>query len=356
MAYEGAPRPPPCRAEHVGSLLRPARLISAHKQFASGEISEAELDKCVADEVGAIVRFQQRLGLKCVTDGEFGRYMFYDGFFDGLEGMELVRDPAPELFQDWLPHYAKCKQGGAWMPVKTWRAARRLGASTHQYVKWFNLVKAHVVPEDVRFIKMTVISPDWCHLTMGANAYSREVYNDDDAYFADVAAAYRRELAALYAAGCRDVQVDAPLLAAFCSEHMRAALTRDGYDPDERLDWYLWWINLCLGERPGDMTVGVHLCRGNSRGQQFFEGGYEAIAQRLFSTLEVDCFYLEYDTPRAGGLEPLRYLPQGKTAVLGLISTKTAELEDPAHIRALLDEAALIMGDEGKDGLWGILV
>ncbi|KZO97852.1 UROD/MetE-like protein [Calocera viscosa TUFC12733] len=351
MTHTPTPRPPPCRAEHVGSLLRPPRLIDAHTRFARGTLTQAELDKCVAEEVGAIVRFQQQLGFKCVTDGEFGRYMFYDGFFDGLEGMELVRDPSPELFQDWLPHYAKFKQGGPWKPVKTWRAAGKIGKSTHQYLKWFNLIKHHVAPEDVRFIKMTMISPDWYHITMGSNAYSKEAYADDDAYFMDIAAAYRRELAALYAAGCRNVQIDAPLLAAFCSEHMRAALRRDGYDPDERLDWYLGWFNVCLGERPGDMVVGVHLCRGNSQGQHFYEGGYEAIAQRLFNKLEVDCFYLEYDSPRAGGLEPLRYLPAGKTAILGLISTKTPEMEDPARIKVLLDEAARIIGDEGKERL-----
>ena len=217
---------------------------------------------------------------------------------------------------------------------------------------------------------MTMAAPEWFHLRHGEFAYPKDVYSNDgtsayrrpgrpiqlsshatiDEYFNDIAVAYQEEIQALYAAGCRNIQFDDPLLAYFCAESMIKGMEERGIDHAALLDTYIRAYNNCLKGRPADMTVGLHLCRGNFRaGMHFSEGGYDRIAIKLFQEINVDCYYLEYDTPRAGSFEPLRHLPAHKTAVLGLITSKFPKLEEVDDLVSRIKNAAAIIAS-GEDG------
>jgi len=185
-----------------------------------------------------------------------------------------------------------------------------------------------------------VCAPEWFHLRHGPYAYDKSVYQTDEEYFADIAKAYREEFAELYSLGCRNIQFDDPLLAYFCAEKMIQGMKEEGVDSERLLQLYIDVYNDCLRERPADFNVGVHLCRGNFKGgRHFSEGGYDRIAVKLFNELQVDCYYLEYDTERAGTFEPLKHLPKNKTVVLGLITSKFPQLEDPEELKKRIASA-----------------
>ncbi|KZT56398.1 UROD/MetE-like protein [Calocera cornea HHB12733] len=338
--------PPPFRAEHIGSLKRPRHLIDARTALDKGELSKAALTKIEDEEVARIVKLQQKYGFHAITDGEFRRHMFYDGFFDNLEGMTLVKDPSPDIFMDYVPDIKAFKAVG-FKGGETYLATGKIKRVKPCYVPWFLSLAKDVAPEDVKHIKMTMAAPEWYHLRhSGKFAYSHDVYKNDAEYFADIAQAYREEIDALYEAGCRNIQIDDPLLAYFCADSMIAGLKEVGDDPEALLDSYIQLYNDCLATKKPDFSVGLHLCRGNFKdGVHFSEGGYDAIAVKLFNELHADFYYLEYDTPRAGGFEPLKELPKNKQVVLGLISSKVPKLEDKKEVIARIHEAAKYMGD-----------
>ena len=215
------------------------------------------------------------------------------------------------------------------------------------YVDQWNYLKNLLPKERQHEAKLTLAAPNWYHLRYKTGrAYPKEVYSSDAEYFDDIAAAYRAELKILYDNGLRNVQIDDPNLAYFCSEKMLKGFKEAGEDSDALLDQYIKLYNDCIRDRPSDMLVGVHLCRGNFvGGRHFSEGGYDRIATKLFRNLNVNTYYLEYDTPRAGGFEPLKQLPKGKNVILGLITSKFPELEDMTEMKKKVDQAANLISE-----------
>jgi len=230
--------------------------------------------------------------------------------------------------------------------------AAKLRRTKPLYVPEFNALKALVPEEDVRNLKITMCSPVWYDTRYG-NKWVKEgsnAYQSRAELFEDLTAIYREEIADLYAAGCRNIQIDEPTFTYFCfAPTIKGFKEIEGIDPQDLLDEYINVFNQCLRDKPEDMTVGVHLCRGNFRGKHFAEGSYDPIAEKLFQNMNVDCFYLEYDTERAGGFEPLVHLPKNKVAVLGLVTTKTPELESPELVVSRIEEAVKIIKDAHPD-------
>ncbi|KAF8552592.1 UROD/MetE-like protein [Imleria badia] len=334
---------PPFRAEHIGSLLRPDYLLEARRKFDKKEITQEQLRELEDRAIVDAVNMQREVGIKGFTDGEYRRHMFYDGFFEYLEGFEDVNNPPLEIFRRYVPDIRAFTVNNV-KPASTTLCTGKIKYIKSGYVPQFESLKALVQPDEVKNIKLTLAAPEWFHLRHGEHAYKPEVYADREAYFNDIAVAYRQELEVLYAAGCRNVQIDDPLLAYFCDVSMLKGLKDEGDDPDALLDAYIRLYNNCLATRPKDMTAGLHLCRGNFRHSiHFSEGGYDAIAMKLFNEVNVDCYYLEYDTPRAGTFEPLKHLPKHKSVVLGLITSKFPPLEDKALLKERVFDAARIV-------------
>ncbi|KAI0655349.1 UROD/MetE-like protein [Cubamyces menziesii] len=334
---------PPFRAEHIGSLKRPLKLLQKRKELDDGKCTVEELRVVEDEAIRTIVQMQREVGIKSITDGEFRRHMFYDGVFDNLEGMKHVQPVPPEMFMDYVPDVAAFKKLD-FKGADTYICVSKLKRTKPFYVPQYEALKALTTPEEHKNIKITMAAPEWFHLRHGEYAYPKDVYNNDEEYFADIATAYQAEIQDLYAAGCRNIQIDDPLLAYFCAESMIKGMEERGVDHEALLDTYIRAYNNCLKNRPADMNVGLHLCRGNFRnGMHFSEGGYDRIAIKLFKEINVDCYYLEYDTPRAGTFEPLKHLPPNKAVVLGLISTKFPTLEDVDDLVKRIHNAANII-------------
>ncbi|KAH8918310.1 UROD/MetE-like protein, partial [Atractiella rhizophila] len=335
---------PPFHAEHLGSLLRPDELLQLLR---SGE-DPAKLKEVQKREIKKSVDMQRSLGFKAVTDGEYSRHMFYDGFFDNLTGMKFVKDPPFEIFKLYVPDVAafvaKGFRGG-----ETYLCEGKLKREKDMYVPEFKYTASCVPPEEVKNVKITLAAPEWYHLRHGENAYDKSVYKTDEEYFADIAIAYQQELKALYEAGCRNVQFDDPLLAYFCAQSMLDGMKEAGIDSEKELTKYLNLYIDVLKNRPRDLHVGLHLCRGNFKGGvHFSEGGYDVIAQRLFNEVDVDTYYLEYDTERAGTFAPLSFVPANKNIVLGLISSKLPQLEDKEELKVKINQAAQLIAKGGN--------
>jgi 5-methyltetrahydropteroyltriglutamate--homocysteine methyltransferase len=306
---------PPFRAEHIGSLLRPAKLLA----------DRSLEDQCIVE----VIRWQESLGLKVVTDGEFRRESWRLGFVSKVAGfaraqawgnVDLQRDEAGNVM----------RVGDA--PVAVTRI-RRTGPIVADEVA-FSLKKTQ------RTVKATLPAPSYLHYPRGRNCVDRDVYPDLDQFFDDVVRVYREEIAALHAAGGRYLQIDEVAQTLLCDERLRDAVRARGDDPEKLVDLYIDLINRIVRERPAGMTIGVHMCRGNAMGKWIAAGGYERIAEKSFSRLEVDAFFLEFDTERAGGFEPLRFIPKEKTVVLGLITTKEPGLEPEDLLCRRIDAAA----------------
>ena len=322
MAHNGRP---PFRADHVGSFQRPPALAQAAREWRAGAIDDDAFrvvqDRAIAD----VVAFQEGLGFAAVTDGEFRRRGWSAGFIDAVEGFGLregtlgFRDDSGELGVAMSP-YAKA-------PL------RRTGAIVADDFRYLRSV-ATAMP------KVTIPSPPVMHYFLGRQSFEPEIYTDEEAYFADLTAIYRAEIAELAAAGCRYLQFDDTALPCNCDEAARGAVRARGEDPDRLTGTYAELINAALAGRPADMTVAMHLCRGNLKGAWMAEGGYEPIAETLFNAIDVDAYFLEYDTPRAGDFTPLRFVPAGKTVVLGLVSTKTPALETADGLKRRIEEAS----------------
>ena len=316
------------RADQVGSLLRPARLLKAREQHAKGTLDAAGLraieDECIAEAV----ELQQSIGLPAVTDGEFRRENWWIDFISRIGGVEIREgDAKTTAFVDrpeW--HYVP----------KNVVTTRKLGHPEAIYGKDFAYLKS--VAKNLA--KMTIPSPTRMHFHGGRKHISRDAYPDMEQFFADVARVYQEEIAALEGLGCRYIQIDDPLLTYFISDKLRQEVRDNGEDPEERLSRYVKLVNDCIAKRRPDTAVGIHLCRGNSRSAWIAEGGYERIAEQAFGGLAVDHFLLEYDDERSGDFEPLRFVPKGKKVVLGLVTTKNGKLERSDDLKRRIDAAA----------------
>ncbi|KAI0699462.1 UROD/MetE-like protein [Cytidiella melzeri] len=334
---------PPFRAEHLGSLKRPAKLLEKRDAFDKKEISAEELKNTEDEAIKAIVQMQREVGIKSITDGEFRRHMFFDGVFDNMEGMEHVPEVPLYMFMEYVPDYIAFKKW-EFKGADSYICKGKLKRTKPFYVPQFEQLKAFTKPEEHAGLKITMCAPEWYHLRHGEYAYDKNIYKNDAEYFADIAVAYQEEIQALYEAGCRNIQIDDPLLAYFCAESMIKGMEERGIDHEAILDTYIKAYNDCLKGHPKDMTVGLHLCRGNFRGgMHFSEGGYDRIAIKLFTQIDVDVYYLEYDTERAGTFEPLKHLPKHKVVVLGLITSKFPKLEDPVELKKKIHAAAEVI-------------
>lgn len=318
---------PPFRADHVGSFLRPKELHEARARRRKGEIDAAALREVEDRSIREIVRAQESWGLEGITDGEFRRTFFHIDFLEQLEGVE-VREGMAIKFRgasstvDFAP------------PVL--HVTGRL-----RHVKPIQLADFEFLKSvTTKTPKVTIPSPTMLHFRGGRGAISREAYPDMDGFFADVAACYRDEIRTLGEAGCTYLQLDDTNLAYLCDPKMREGAKQRGDDPDELPRRYARLINACIEGRPADMQVCIHLCRGNFQSAWAAEGGYEPVAKALFQELRVDGYFLEYDDARSGGFSPLRFVPEGKVIVLGLVSSKTPALEADAELRRRIDEAS----------------
>lgn len=318
---------PPFRADHVGSLLRPDRLLEAREAHAAGTVSADELRAVEDDCIRDAVRRQEDLGLHAVTDGDYRREAFHIDFLTRLDGIK-------------------------WRPARFAHGFQEGAGEGHSPAVFAVTGKvAHVEPitvEDFRFLrsattrtaKVAMPSPSFAHCRGGRAAIDADAYPELRPFFDDLARAYRAEIAALAEAGCRYVQLDEVHYTFLCDPEMVAGFKARGDDPDDLAVTYAKLINDSIAGRPDDMAVSVHLCRGNHRSAWVAQGGYEPVAELLFNTIEADRFLLEYDTDRAGGFEPLRFVPKGKTVVLGLVTTKTDDMETADGLKRRIDEAS----------------
>jgi len=319
---------PPFRADHVGSFLRPKTLLDGREAFRAGEIDAAALRAIEDEAIRGVVRFQEDLGLQGITDGEFRRTYFHTDFLLQLDGVEEAGGTQVKFHQ----------HGGTeleYAPPVMKSTGKLAHAREIQRADFEFLASC-----TTRTPKVTIPSPTMLHFRGGREAIDATAYPDLDDFYTDLAAAYRAEIASLADAGCRYLQLDDTNLAYLCDETQRANARARGMDPDELPRLYARIINDSIRDRPADMTVCVHLCRGNFRSSWAAEGGYEPVAEVLFNELDVDGYFLEYDDPRSGDFAPLRHVPEGKTVVLGLVTTKLGELESESDVRRRIEEAA----------------
>jgi 5-methyltetrahydropteroyltriglutamate--homocysteine methyltransferase len=316
---------PPFRADHVGSLLRSAPLKAARAKAEKGEITAADLKAVEDAEILKIIAKQEELGLALATDGEYRRSWWHFDFYGMLDGVEIYELGHGIQFQ------------GIQTRPKSIRVVGKIDFSNHPMLQHFSFLKAHAAVTP----KMTIPSPSVMHFRLEPGAVSADFYASRDAIFDDLAKAYQKAVRAFYDAGCRYLQFDDTAWAYLCSDvELKKARDR-GLDVDHLQDAYTRTINKVLEARPADMTITTHVCRGNFRSTWISSGGYEPVAQNLFANCNYDGYFLEYDSERAGGFEPLRFLPKGnKTVVLGLVTTKVGTLEHKDDIKRRIEEAA----------------
>lgn len=316
----------PFRAEHIGSFLRPERLLAAARDARAGAIAAEQL-RAVQDEcIREVVAFQEGLGLRSVTDGEFRRRGWSAGFIDAVEGFGLKEGALG--FRD-----AKGERGTVPSPYARARLTRARGIATDEFRFLKDVVRTGVP-------KVTIPAPDVMHFFLGPQSVDERVYPDIEQYYADLVAIYRAEIEDLAARGCTYLQLDDTALPCNCDDRARAEVRARGEDPDALTARYVRLVNDALAACPPGMAKGVHMCRGNLKGAWMAQGGYEPIAERVFGGLAVDAFFLEFDTPRAGDFRPLRFVPAPQRVVLGLVSTKTPALESADALKRRIDEAA----------------
>ena len=316
----------PFRADTVGSFLRPAAIKNAREQYAAGQIDKTELSRVEDEAIRDVVSKQIANGLQVVTDGEFRRAWWHFDFFGGLEGVELFEAEQGIQFNG-----VQTKAHGV-------RVVGKLGFRDHpmlQHFRFLQSIAGNAVP------KMTIPSPSVLHFRGGRKVIDETVYPDLADYFDDLAETYKTAIKAFYDAGCRYLQLDDTVWAYLCSEDQKRQIRERGDEPEQLAHTYARVLNKVLEGKPADLTVGLHVCRGNFRSTWISEGGYEPVAEILFGGVNIDAFFLEYDNERSGGFEPLRFIKPGhQKVVLGLVTTKNGELEDPAQVKARLQEAA----------------
>jgi 5-methyltetrahydropteroyltriglutamate--homocysteine methyltransferase len=316
---------PPFRADMVGSLLRTGPLKEARDKHHRGEISDAELKAVEDREIRAVIKKQEEIGLQAVTDGEFRRAFWHFDFLEHLDGVTSIEADSGMNFK-----------GGVGI-TKALRITGKVGFSgEHPMIEHFRFVKDNTD----RVAKMTIPGPSMLHYRGGRKMMNMGVYPDMDAFYADVGAAYNKAVHAFYDAGCRYLQLDDISFAYLCDPDQREMLRQRGDDPEKQPQIYAGMVREALKDKPADLTITMHLCRGNFRSTFIASGGYEPVADTLFNAMPVDGYFMEWDTDRAGGFEPLRFLPKGKTVVLGLVTSKTGTLEKKDDIKRRIDEAA----------------
>ena len=320
----------PFRLDHVGSFLRPERLKEARAKFNDGEITAEELERVENEEIIALIEKEKELGLKSVTDGEFRRAFWHLDFLENLDGVELVE----------VDHFSVQFKDKDVKP-KTLRIVGKVDFSeNHPFVKHFKFLKEHAGDTPV---KLTIPSPSMLHLITQVrekNYVPIERYKDNEAlFYDDVVAAYRKALQCFYDLGCRNIQLDDTSWGEFCALDKREAYEARGFDLEKIARYYVDVLNRVIEWKPEDLVVNMHICRGNFRSTWFSSGGYEPVAKTLFGHCRVDGFFLEYDSDRAGDFTPLRYIKDQKV-VLGLITSKSGDLEDKDEVIARIKEAS----------------
>jgi 5-methyltetrahydropteroyltriglutamate--homocysteine methyltransferase len=315
---------PPFRADHVGSLLRPAALKDARAKFAKGEIDRPALKAIEDREIERVIKKQEEVGLQSVTDGEFRRSWWHLDFLWGLDGVEKhVMDT-----------------GVAFAAVTTRnegvKVTGKIGFSSHPMLEHYKFVAAHTK----RTPKITIPAPSALYGRPMRTPVDKSVYRDNDAMFADLGQAYAKAVRAFADAGCRYLQLDEVFIAMLCDEKYRAQMRERGDDPDRLGPLYGDLINAAMSGIPSDMTITMHLCRGNYKSTYMGSGGYEAEQEILFDRIKVHGYFMEYDTERAGGFEPLKLVPKDRQVVLGLVTTKTGRLESKDELKRRIEQAS----------------
>lgn len=321
---------PPFRADQVGSLLRTKEVRENRQRWKNGEISAGELRQIEDRAIAETVKKVESIGMKSITDGEFRRDFFHLDFLKELSGVTVSGGIEAN------PN-AKAAEDGFKPP--TLGVTGQLRHVKNIQVDDFLFLKSVVTQTP----KVCIPSPTMVHFRGGRKSIDIDSYPDMDKFFADLSQCYRQEIEALYDAGCRYIQLDDTNLAYLCDVKMREAARERGDDPDELPRTYAALINSVIDDRPDDLTVCIHLCRGNYRSVWFAEGGYEPVAEVLFQNINVDAYFLEYDDKRSGDFAPLRFVPREKAVVLGIISSKVPQLESPDDLRRRIDEASRYM-------------
>jgi 5-methyltetrahydropteroyltriglutamate--homocysteine methyltransferase len=320
-----AKQTPPFRAEHVGSLLRPGQLKAAFRDAAQGKIDERKFAEIKDRSIRDAIAMQEGVGLNVITDGEFRRGSWFYGFVQAVEGL-TTKDAIFDF------HDASGDRTTFQAPYVEAKIKRTRGITTDEF--------AFVRKTTTRTPKVTMPTPSCMHFFRGNDSVNRTAYRHLEDFWNDLFAVYREEVAALAALGCSYVQFDEVAIAMLCDPKIRAAVSAAGLDPAQLLSTYISAINLSVAARPPGVTVGLHLCKGNYKGHWMAEGSYEAVSEQLFGQTDVDAFFLEYESERAGSFEPLRHVPKDKRVILGLISSKRPELEPLDVLRRRVDEAS----------------
>jgi 5-methyltetrahydropteroyltriglutamate--homocysteine methyltransferase len=318
----------PFRADHVGSLLRPNVLKTARLKAARGEITSHEL-KAVEDRaIRDVIALQESAGLQSITDGEFRRAMWHTDFLTGFEGIVQTKSNYAVKFQG--------ADGERAETTSMLAVTDKVRRSRPVMIDHFQFVAG----ETTRTAKFCMPSPTYLHMRGGRKLVNDTVYPDIQQFWSDITLAYQQEIAGLFSAGCRYLQIDDVSFAYLCDETIRAQIAADGEDPATLPARYVGIVNELLAHRPAEMAVTMHTCRGNHQSMWMASGSYDSVADTLFNGAAVDGFFLEFDTERAGGFEPLRFVPKGKKVILGLVSSKEATLESRDDLKRRIDEAA----------------
>ena len=321
---------PPFRADHVGSLLRPAALKQARGKRERGEITAEELKTIEDREIEAVIRKQEEAGLRSVTDGEFRRAFWNYDFLGQLDGVEAYLGERKIKFQGPQPK-----------PMMLRVIGKVGGYRAHPMIEHFKFVAAHAkATTNTATPKMTVPSPSSLHFRYGRDAVPVEIYPDMDDFYRDLGEGYRKALRAFSDAGCRYLQLDEVNFTYLCDPKLRAFVAKRGEDPETLPHVYARMINAALSDVAPDVTRAMHLCRGNFQSTFVASGGYEPVAEILFNEINIDAYFMEYDSDRAGGFAPLRFVPKGKMVVLGLVTSKSGTLESKDGLKRRIDQAA----------------
>ena len=315
---------PPFRADMVGSLLRTKRLADARAQRDRGEIDATALRQIEDEEIKALVKKQEAIGLQAVTDGEYRRSWWHYDFLWNLDGVEKVTLEQGIQF------------AGVQTKAEAPRVTGKIGFSDHPFLEHFRFLAANTS----HVAKMTIPSPSMLHYRGGRKMIQMGLYPDMAEYYADLGKAYNKAVKAFYDAGCRYLQLDDTSLSYFCDPEQRKMLAERGDDPDKLIQTYKEMLNAATRGRPADMVITTHTCRGNFKSTFVASGGYAPVADLMFNQIDIDGYFMEWDDERSGGFEPLKYLPKGKHVVLGLVTSKTGTLETKDNIKRRIAEAA----------------
>jgi 5-methyltetrahydropteroyltriglutamate--homocysteine methyltransferase len=322
---------PPFRADHVGSLLRPPQLAKARAEFKAGQIDADELKGVEDEAIKEVIDLQQDAGLQSVTDGEFRRTSWHMDFIYSLAGIEQVQG-------DTLHVQFRNAEGEYDYAPPAMRVADKVGLPDTIFAEAFEFLRDNSDPDQTP--KLTIPSPSMVHYRGGNSSIDQSVYPEIDAFWDDLTAAYAAQVRGVYELGCRYLQLDDTSLAYINDPAQRAHIEQIGGDPDHLHERYIANINKALADKPDDLVITTHLCRGNNQSMWAAEGGYDFVAEALFGDLNVNGYFLEFDDDRSGTFEPLRFVPKGKQVVLGLVTTKSPELEDKDLLKRRIDEAS----------------